>query len=189
MHITSRRLILSILFILCLSIQASAWNPMAVVSGTSGTPNCAGNKGSQETGGTNGSSNQIYATKYTHSGANCYVNYFEAYIDDVDATAWVGGIYTDNAGNPGTKLAQITADASPPAGFNWDGGALNTSVLLEDGVTYWFAIQGNANLGYHYAAVAAAAEHDATAYNATMPTTFTPLGDVARLISIRVSYQ
>ena len=33
MHIKSGRLILSIIFILCLSFQASAWNPMVVVSG------------------------------------------------------------------------------------------------------------------------------------------------------------
>jgi len=36
MHIKSGRLILSILFILCLSFQASAWNPMVVVSGSGG---------------------------------------------------------------------------------------------------------------------------------------------------------
>jgi len=35
MHIKSGRLILSILFIVCLSFQASAWNPLVVVSGTS----------------------------------------------------------------------------------------------------------------------------------------------------------
>ena len=41
MHITSRRLILAILFIFCLSFQASAWNPMVVVSGTSSSIGCA----------------------------------------------------------------------------------------------------------------------------------------------------
>ena len=40
-----KKLILSILFILCLSFQASAWNPMVVVSGSGGLPACAKDSG------------------------------------------------------------------------------------------------------------------------------------------------
>ena len=40
MHITSRRLILSILFIICLSFQASAWNIMVVGSGNQSSASC-----------------------------------------------------------------------------------------------------------------------------------------------------
>ena len=159
---------------------------MALLSGSGGTSNCAGYKGS-EVLESQGTITAIYSSPYVHSGANCTVNYIEVNVDDSSATKLVIGIYANNGGVPGAKLAQ-TAEVNAPDGYTWVGDSLSSSVTFIDGVTYHFAFQGNAAIAYNRV-TAGTGRYDVTAYSSTMPATFTDAGSTGRTIAARASYQ
>jgi len=155
-----------------------------------GISTCVGDKGFTSETNDGGGTSYLYCTKYTHTDPTCQVNYFEAEMDNGSGPAsnWVGGVYSDAASEPGTKLAQITEKAIP-ASWAWDGGALGSTVTLENGVVYWFCVQGDASYGYRYETGAAGiGSYENIAYSATMPVTGNSGATTTRHVEIVVRY-
>lgn len=148
---------------------------------------CSAAKGSQDTAST-GTTDLSYTTIYTHSGANCDVNYIELYADDYDSTAFKMAIWNDSTG-PNAVIA-TTAAITSPAGWAWTGAALNTAITLVDGTTYYFGFRADNTIGYKYATASNAAYYSSGGSYATFPPDpWTATATTGRLIAIRVSYQ
>ena len=187
-----KKLILSILFILCLSFQASALGPMMVLSGsgTGGITSCAGIKGSEDTT-TTGTSSQMYATKYVHTDADCLIDTLELYVDDNLATAFRLGIYTHDAADdcPANRIDQ-TDPIAAPAGYAWLGDTI-TEMTLVNGTTYWFILQGDGSLGFKYTESGAAAtdsNYENNTYSNGLPASWPGDNPAQRIIAFRASH-
>ena len=134
-----KKLILSILFILCLSFQASAWNPMVVVSGGGAvdhctTTECAGCDGQErmECGSTDGNEELTWAT----DAAGTTINF------DYTTTVLSGteSLYLDGDAIVSTTFADHTT-IYVTAILRCQGSATQAFLYLGDGGTYGLALQ------------------------------------------------
>ena len=78
---------------------------------------------------------------------------------------WIGVIYSDNAGEPGTLLAKTASTAGSGWFWGWNstGAALNSTLNIQSGSWYWHGFQAaSSNFGYYRSG-----EVEARAYTTT----------------------
>jgi chitodextrinase len=95
------------------------------------------------------------------------------YVDSgSSATSLNLGIYTDNAGHPGTLLANGTVTA--PKSASWNTATLLTNVTLTSGTTYWIGFVGTGGqLNYRDQGSGSCSESSSAGGLSALPTTWT----------------
>jgi chitodextrinase len=95
------------------------------------------------------------------------------YVDSgSSATSLNLGIYTDNAGHPGTLLANGTVTA--PKSAAWNTATLLTNVTLTSGTTYWIGFVGTGGqLNYRDQGSGSCSESSSTSGLSALPATWT----------------
>ena len=154
-----KKLILSILFILCLSFQAVAWNIMVVGSGTSET--VVDGEIGDSTAETNWGAaviNYYYFYNWVPTTAG-NVQYLRAkgYDEDNSGTSNVCLTLWDSGGSPlGSCTVAYTTSARA-----WKYCDMGSPVLLVDATTYYLSFsEVDGDAGFSYGSTATATDYD-----------------------------
>ena len=148
-----KELILSILFILCLSFQASAFNPMVVVSGSGGVCVSAATAigdDSENALSDVAITNAIFCWQFT---ASCSGDIDEIkYIAEWQSTEEDSncGIYDDNADSPGNLLKDGAVVQGAGGERDEITVILDSTLTITKDVEYWLCIWGEGSFYFWY---------------------------------------
>jgi hypothetical protein len=193
-----KKLLLLCLFVLCGSLLNADTTVVVGVPASFGIPACVGYIGGKtDTGGSEGSTNGLLGASFTHSAATCTVNTIEHYTKYVSGSATIKiGIYDDDAGDtePLNLLASLATPTATGAAYSWVGGALDATVTLTNGNTYWIVAIADANRNYRYDTVSNTLAEECGgactyAENMTDPYEDGSAGPYTRALAARVSSQ
>jgi O-glycosyl hydrolase len=94
------------------------------------------------------------------------------YVDSgTTATSLKVGVYSDNAGHPGTLLASVSVNSI--AQSSWNNATLSPAVQLNSGTAYWIAFLGvGGGINYKDAATGSCSESFATAGQTNLPSSW-----------------
>lgn len=93
---------------------------------------------------------QIILWRMQASGSG-YVSSFHYYM--IGMANWIGIIYSDNSGEPGTLIGRTPSNAGQGFSVDWDVEDLQSPVALTDGTYYWLGLQVSTNTDMQYRAL------------------------------------
>jgi hypothetical protein len=119
----------------------------------------------------NNAAGSAEAFKYTAVASGTAGN-ISLYVDSgTTATSLKVGIYSDNAGHPGTLLASVSVNSVTQS--SWNSATLSPAVQINNGTVYWIAFLGvGGGINYKDAATGSCSESFATAGQTNLPSSW-----------------
>ena len=116
--------------------------PTFTSTSTSTSTPCSGVFGNNTVGNATTSSTDLFYYPVVPGSATT-LTILSTYTASAGAVTFESGIYSNNAGSPGSLLAETGSQTVSAAATLWNTVPLNHSVNLSSGVTYWLAYQAN----------------------------------------------